>query len=131
MTVTSVNHAVSVVDVMMAQAWRPNPGDTLTGAVVHMAKRTTEYGTYPVVYFAVDDVDGLIAVHAFHTTLKDGFKTLSPSRGEFVSVTYAGMKESNKREDKNGDPVEYHHYAVYRPDETVEESSMDWDSPEF
>lgn len=129
---TAVNQGVSVVDVMMATAWRPNPGDTLTGALVHREVRTTEYGTYPVVFFAVEGVDGLIAVHAFHTTLKDGFKTLAPTRGEFVSITYAGMKASNSRSDKSGDPVEYHHYAVYRPGDTVDAASdMDWDAPGF
>lgn len=127
----TVNPEVSVVDVMMAQAWRPNPGDTLTGALVHRDLRTTEHGTYPVVYLAPEGWDGLIAVHAFHTTLKDGFKTLAPTRGEFISITYAGMKASNSRKDKNGDPVEYHHYAVYRPGDTVEDTGMDWDTPEF
>lgn len=127
----TVSQSVSVVDVMMATAWRPNPGDTLTGAVVHRELRTTEHGTYPVVYFAVDGIDGLIAVHAFHTTLKDGFKELAPTRGEFVSITYAGMKESNKRTDSKGEPVEYHHYAVYRPDETIESGDMGWDDVPF
>lgn len=128
---TVVNQHVSVVDIMMATAWRPNPGDTLTGAVVHREIRTTEHGTYPIVYIDADTVDGLIAVHAFHQTLRDGLKELAPSRGEIISITYGGRKESNKRQDAKGEPVEYHHYAVYNPEDTVETSELDWDSPDF
>lgn len=130
MSVQTASQGVSVVDVMTAVAWRPNPGDTLTGAVVHREMRTTEFGTYPVVF--LDNGEGaLVAVHAFHTTLKDGFKEAAPSRGEFISVTYAGLKESNKRKDSKGEPVEYHHYAVYRPDETVDAGDLDWDNVPF
>jgi hypothetical protein len=73
-----------------------------------------------------------VAVHAFHQTLKDGFKALAPQRGQFVSITYAGLKESNKRTDKDGEKVEYHHYVVIDPDATVDTTdSMDWDTPDF
>lgn len=127
--------ALSVVDILTAVAWRPNVGDTLTGAVVHKEARTTEHGTYPIVYFDVNmgDVTGqpLIAVHAFHQTLRDGLKELAPQRGQIVSITYAGLKESNKRTDSKGEAVEYHHYAVYDPEAVVESADIDWDSPEF
>lgn len=116
---------VSILDIALANAWRPAVGDTLTGAVAHMEKRTTEYGTYPVVYIDRDGI--LVAVHAFHQTLRDGFKDLKPSRGDFVSITYAGTKESNKRTDSKGDAVEYHHYVVLDPDSTVDGSEISWD----
>jgi hypothetical protein len=116
---------VSVLDIALATAWRPEPGDTLTGAVAHMEKRTTEFGTYPVVY--IDQDGALVAVHAFHQTLRDGFKALAPSRGDFVTITYAGVKASNKRTDSKGEAVEYHHYVVIDPDSTVDGSEIKWD----
>lgn len=121
---------VSILDIALASAWRPNVGDTLTGAVAHMERRTTEFGTYPVVF--IDHEGTLTAVHAFHQTLRDGFKELAPNRGDFVSITYAGTKESNKRTDGKGDPVEYHHYVVVDPDSVVDGSDISWDDdPKF
>jgi hypothetical protein len=125
-------HNVSMADILMAVAWRPNPGETLTGAFVHRQKRSGgEYGDYLICYFDLNDGSPLRAVHAFHQTLKDGLKELAPSRGDFVSITYAGLKDSNKRVDKNGDPVAYHHYAVYDPQATVEEVDESWDDVDF
>lgn len=120
-----------VVDVMLATAWKPQPGETLTGALVHKELRTGgDYGDYVVAYF--DDGSGtLTAVHCFHQTLRDGLKELNPTRGEFVSVTYAGEKDSNKRRDKDGAPVVYHHYAVYDPASTIEEAASNWDDIPF
>lgn len=128
--------SVSMIDVALATAWRPAPGVTLEGAVAHRDVRTTEYGTYPVVYIAPLGVDtdkpgSLIAVHAFHTTLRDGLKTLAPQRGQIISITYAGTKESNSRTDSKGDKVEYHHYVVVDPDATVEDGALDWDDVPF
>jgi hypothetical protein len=123
--------SVSTLDIALATAWRPNVGDTLTGAVAHRETRTTEYGTYPVIYIAVDGGEQLVAVHAFHQTLLEGFKALKPQRGQFVSITYAGEKDSNTRKDSKGEPVSYHHYVVVDPDATVEETEMDWDDPDF
>lgn len=121
--------SVSTLDIALANAWRPAVGDTLTGAVAHMEKRTTEFGTYPIVYI---DVDGtLTAVHAFHQTLRDGFKELRPSRGDFVSITYAGTKASNKRTDSKGEAVEYHHYVVLDPDSSVDGSELTWDEDDM
>lgn len=122
---------VSMIDVAMAQAWRPNPGNTLVGALAHREMRTTEYGTYPVVYIQKEETGELFAIHAFHQTLKDGLKTLAPQRGSFVSITYAGLKESNTRKDSKGDVVSYHHYIVVDPDAALDDSELDWDSPDF
>jgi hypothetical protein len=125
--------SVSMLDIALASAWRPAPGDRLIAAVVHRETRTTEFGTYPVVYMAPVDGNGsLVAVHAFHQTLRDGLKALAPKRGQIVDITYAGLKESNKREDSKGNPVEYHHYVVLDPEDTIDSASdIDWDSPEF
>jgi hypothetical protein len=119
---------VSVVDIATAPAWRPEIGDNITGAVAHREMRNTEYGTYPIVYI---DVDGqLRAVHAFHQTLKDGLKEMAPQRGDFVSITYVGTKES-KNVDSKGNPREYHHYVVVDPDSVVDGTELDWDDVPF
>jgi hypothetical protein len=121
-----------MADIMLAVAWRPNPGDTLTGALVHKQKRTGgEYGDYTICYFDLNNGGPLLAVHAFHQTLKDGLKELAPARGDFVSITYAGTKESNKRVDSKGEPVAYHHYAVYDPESTIGETADIWDEADF
>lgn len=120
--------SVDTLAVALAPAWRPNPGDTITGALAHRDTRVTEYGTYPVVYI---DVEGsLVAVHAFHQTLKDGLKELKPQRGDFVSITYAGEKES-KNTDSKGEKRTYHHYVVLDPDSEIDGGEMDWDDVPF
>jgi hypothetical protein len=105
--------------VATAKAWMPKAGDEVTGTLVHVTGRTSEYGTYPVVYLEPVDKDGvigeMIAIHAFHTTLNEGFKELAPARGSTVWVAYHGLKESRGRKDKDGKPVEYHHYTVLDP----------------
>lgn len=123
--------SVSMIDVAMAQAWRPEVGETLVGAVAHREPRTTDYGTYPVIYIEDSTTGNLVAVHAFHQTLLEGFKSLAPQRGQFVSITYAGEKDSNTRKDSKGDAVSYHHYVVVDPDAELEQGELDWDSPDF
>lgn len=117
---------VSMLEVATAVAWRPAPGDNLTGAVAHRDLRTTEYGTYPVLYIATESDGPLVAVHAFHTTLKEGLKELAPQRGTFVSITYVGEKDSGKRKDSAGEAVSYHHYVVVDPDAVVDTVELDW-----
>lgn len=121
---------VSILDLAMAEAWRPIPGTTLVGALAHREIRTTEYGTYPVVFIAEEGSDKLIAVHAFHQTLKDGLKEMAPQRGQFVSITYVGEKDS-KNTDAKGDPRSYHHYVVCDPDDVVDASDLSWDDVPF
>lgn len=117
---------ISVLDLALAPAWRPGEGETLTGAVAHREMRTTDYGAYPVLYIEKDDAT-LVAVHAFHSTLKAGLVERQPQKGEFISITYAGLKLSNSRKDKGGNPVEYHHYVVTDPDATADDEVIIWD----
>jgi hypothetical protein len=120
--------SVSVLEVAMANAWRPDPGTTLVGALAHREVRTSEFGTYPIVYIAVEGSEELVAVHAFHQTLRDGLKELAPQRGQFISITYVGEKES-KNEDSRGNKRTYHHYVVVDPDDSVDSTSdLDWDN---
>jgi hypothetical protein len=122
---------VTVLELAMAEAWRPTPGSNLTGALAHREMRTTEHGTYPLVYIANSETDTLVAVHAYHQTLKDGLKELAPQRGSFVSITYVGEKES-KNTDSKGENRVYHHYVVVDPDAVLDDSSqLEWDDVPF
>lgn len=120
--------AVKITPEMIATApaWRPTPGEKITGNLVHRDFRETEYGTYAVVYIA-DDESGIHAVHAFHTTLKDGLKALKPKRGSEVSITYLGEAESRQRKEKDGSPVKYHHYVVVDPNAVLDSEDIIWD----
>lgn len=115
-----------LTDVATAKAWMPQPGDDVTGVMRHVAGRTTEYGTYPVVYLEPVDEEGnigeMIAIHAFHTTLKDGLKELAPARGSTLRIIYHGTVESRKRKDSKGEAVSYHHYTVVDPSGELETS---------
>ena len=75
-----------------AEAWKPNPGDTLIGVVVDIDSRTTEYGTYPIV--TIRDDDGAeFAVHAFHTVLRNEFAKRPPRLGERLGIKYLGKSD--------------------------------------
>lgn len=125
MTDTTVSNGVSAMDIALAEAWRPEPDEELRAFVVHREVRTTEYGTYPIVYMQRQNSPDskLVAVHAFHQTLKDGLVTLAPQRGELVSITYLGKKE--------GKDNTYHHYVVVNPEEVVSQDALAWDDPAF
>ena len=123
------------VRIESAHAWRPVPGSILEGFLVAVVKRTSEYGTYPVLIIDDGENEALHAFHAFHSISRDKLRELKPARGERITIAYPGPQESRKRKDANGNPVTYHPYIIYcpdRPDEDV--SEYDWDNedePEF
>ena len=123
------------VRIESAVAWAPQPGDILDAYLVAVVKRTSQYGTYPVLIFDRGEDTMFAAFHAFHSIARDKLKELKPARGERVVIAYPGPQESRQRKDSKGDPVTYHPYIIYcpdRPDEDV--SEYDWDNedePEF
>lgn len=121
----------TLMKIQAARAWRPNTGDMISGAIVAITSRTSEYGTYPVVTLDTGDDTHYTAVHAFHTTLLDGLKQLRPTPGETLTIAYMGKVASNKRKDANGDRVQYHHYVIDNPDSTTPYSWDDPDAPQF
>ena len=116
-----------------AVAWRPVAGDVLTGHMITVEGRTTEYGTYPALYMEMDDAT-LVVVHAFHTVLKEELKRVKPTPGSYLEIAYLGQQDSAKRKDAGGKPVRTHLYSV--SDGTNIEKFNSWDdftndTPEF
>jgi hypothetical protein len=109
-----------------AKGWKPEPGDTLTGVVVGITPSNPgEYGIYPIVTIRKDDGE-LVALHAFHATLKNRLIEKRPVAGEVIAVQFHGERES-KKEDSRGRKRTYNSYAVVvdRPDS---EANTSWDS---
>jgi hypothetical protein len=72
-----------------AEAWRPEAGAMVIGTVVDVDSRTTEFGTYPIVTLRTEAGDE-VAVHGFHTVLKNEFSKRPPRPGERLGVKYLG-----------------------------------------
>jgi hypothetical protein len=75
------------------EAWRPNPGDTITGYVVKVAAADGDYGPYPVVTVRTTqlpqgEVD--VAVHAFHDMLRSELADRQVQEGDQITITYLG-----------------------------------------
>ena len=116
-----------------AVAWRPTAGDLVAGHLVTVEGRTTEYGTYPMLVIEMED-DTLVAVHAFHTVLKEELKRVRPTPGSYLEIAYLGQQDSAKRKDAGGKPVRTHIYSVSDGTNNVEFNSWDDftnDTPEF
>lgn len=68
----------------------PEAGDVLIGIVVDVAERTGFAGDrYPVLTVRTEEGDEL-AVHAFHTVLKDELARLEPKIGKHWASPTAG-----------------------------------------
>jgi hypothetical protein len=114
-----------------AKAWKPKSdrieAEALTGTVVAITARTSEYGTYPVV--VVDTGAEFLAFHAFHTLALEQLKALKPAPGESITIVAHPKAASRKRKDTDGKPVGYWPYTIFNPD-TVDDSAtteFDWD----
>lgn len=107
-----------------APAWRPEPGTTITGAIVRLSKRHTDYGDHLVLTLKDDD-DTYHAVHAMHSVLKDRLFDLKPKVGETITVAYHG-KVGSKDKDR-----EYHAYTVINHSHLEEAGAeFTWDDEE-
>ena len=110
-----------------APAWMPEPGTTIRGTVkaLRMGGLTADeggYGRYPIIIYRVVGIrnpgeadfnvgdHGDIAVHAFHTLIRERLAELKTAPGSDQFVTYLGTRESRNRKDKDGKPVAYHNY---------------------
>lgn len=87
-----------------AEAWRPNPGDTITGVVKNIeAIDPSGQGVYPCV--TVQTAAGeMKAIHAFRQVLRTGLAKCQPKPGDEITITYGGKKMGANRE--------YHDYRV-------------------
>lgn len=126
-----------------AAAWRPKDGETLTGTIIIVTKRTGEFGPYPCVVlhpfnYAKDDegndtvekvyVDKFVAVHAFHGVLANELRDLKAGPGLDITTLYTGKRTAN-RLNTDGTEKNYHGYSVV-PSDGGEIESFDFTADE-
>lgn len=106
-----------------APAWRPEPGQSLFGTVTGFRMgRDNGYGEYPIVI--VQTENGPVSVHAFHTLMRDGFKSIRVRKGTRVAVTYDGVRVTNDTADKpEKEQTTYHSYFVADLDKITAQSA--------
>lgn len=97
-------------------AWRPDPEDKLVGTVVEVDERVSDYGPYPLLIVETEDGDE-VAVHAFHTVLKNELARKRPQPGDTIGIVYRG-----KDEDRG-----YERYRVVL-DRVQATAGIDWDA---
>lgn len=74
------------------EGWRPEAGDLLIGTVDEVSSREGDFGPYPLII--VEKSDGsYVAVHAFHSVLRNEIESLQPSIGDEIGIKYEGVKE--------------------------------------
>jgi hypothetical protein len=78
-----------------APAWMPEKGDILVGEVVGLRMGNDNgYGTYPVVIYKQDDGE-FIALHAFHTLIREQLREAKTVIGKRQMIAYDGKKRKN------------------------------------
>lgn len=106
-------------EIMTAKAWRPNPGEAISGTVANLRRQDDEYGGHVVVTLATGaegDQPVYAAVHAFHSVLKKQLSDMKPSKGDPLKITYLGKVDGKNQP--------YHSYLVQDP--TAAETEFDW-----
>lgn len=109
-------------EIMTAKAWRPTPGELITGTVANLRRQDDEYGGHIVVTLAVaadGEAPAYTAVHAVHSVLKKQLTGLKPVIGTQLRITYLGKVDGKNQS--------YHSYLVVDPSTTVEEFAWDAD----
>jgi hypothetical protein len=78
-----------------APAIRLEPGQTVSGEIIQIASRTSEWGIYPVL--TLKFVDGKLGtLHSFHQLMTDRLKELKPQNGDMLFVAYGGERQKNR-----------------------------------
>lgn len=138
------------IRMLNANAYRPDPGDTLTAHLVGLRKGglNSEYGIYPVLYFRraegfpfPKDQHGedqeFVALHAYHSIIKDRLVELKPRPADepLMTVHYAGKVLFGVTKGSGEDAVyvelkgknDYEKYTVFMGDGTEIEAMDEWD----
>lgn len=100
------------------QGWKPDVGDKIVGTIVALDQRDSDYGgTYPIVVLRPEPDEGFnVAVHAFHTVLKNELAKLQPLVGERIAIVYRGIPDGRK----------YENYGVVIDRKPAEVPAPDW-----
>ena len=105
-----------------APGWRPAEGDILTGRIVSITRAESEYGAYP--RLVIENEYGMVAVHAFHSTLKQGLADLHAAGhladGALITIAYAGRRITNATKNLPAEKqIRYELYTVLAGDGTA------------
>lgn len=98
---------MSADDGTFAAGWKPKAGDRVEGRITSLDIRHGEYEPYPIV--TITNGEEAVAIHAFHTVLKNELSKRRPQIGDRLIVTYHGMRATNSGS-------KYHAYALETPD---------------
>ncbi|MBM4043659.1 MAG: hypothetical protein FJ279_00945 [Planctomycetes bacterium] len=77
------------------EAWRPKPGDVLTGIVESYSEGPTPYGNVHTVIVKDEDAGERVSVWLSSTVLLSEFRRLRPKPGERIGLKYEG-KDADK-----------------------------------
>lgn len=95
------------------EAWMPAPGEVLSGTVVAIDTRTTDYGAYPAL--TIQKLDGSeLVFHAFRTVALNEVIRQRPKPGDLIAVLYTGVVKG----------ADYHGYRVKIGG--IREQDYDW-----
>ncbi len=98
------------MQIATAPAWRPSTGDTLAYEVIGLKMgTTTDYAPYPIIVAKRMDDGTPVAIHAFHTMLREGLRDLKCDIGKRFITSYLGEQVKNKLSAK-GEQETYHMY---------------------
>jgi hypothetical protein len=107
-----------------APAWKPDPGAKLIGELITVDERLG-YNDQPYPILTLRCADGDVAVHAFHSVLRNEVGKQNPQIGETVAIKYAGevAKEDGRGRyhsyrlvvDRSNSPVNLNKYASDEP----------------
>jgi hypothetical protein len=75
-------------------------GDKVIGVVVDIDERLSDFneGPYPLVTINRDDDNTEVAVHCFHTVLKQEIAKKRPQVGDHIGIKYLGIPDGRKYE---------------------------------
>lgn len=106
------------------EGWRPDEGDTLKGTVTELDWGWSDFqnASYPLVTLKTDN--GLVAVHCFHTVLKDRVMRIRPEIGDRLEITFDGKQPSKRN---RGQEVAV--YTVLAPDRKQDAKAF-WEDAE-
>ena len=104
------------LDEDFAEAWRPDTGDKIEGTVESVTSNDAGWGPYPIV--TVNTGKTRLAIHGFHTVLKNELARIQPSEGDTIAVKYMGLLTA-----KDG-KTQFHGYRVVTDSETS--TAVDW-----
>ncbi len=83
------------------EAWMPEKGELLSGTIVQIETRRSEFGPYPAL--TVQRLDGSTVVfHAFRTVAQNEVLRQRPKTGDLIAVLYVGAETG----------TDYHNYRI-------------------